>query len=33
MKENLPRLLPLLHTPVEERDGVRRLSTLSSGLP
>jgi hypothetical protein len=31
MKGNLPRLLPLLHTLVEERVGERRFSILSSG--
>jgi hypothetical protein len=30
MKRNLPRLLPLLHTLVEERVGERRFSILSS---
>jgi hypothetical protein len=31
VKINLPCLPPLLHTLVEERAGVRRFPTLSSG--
>jgi hypothetical protein len=31
MKGNLPRVLPLLHTLVEERGGERRFFTFSSG--
>jgi len=31
MKENLPRLLPLLHTLVEERAEVRRFSNFTCG--
>jgi len=31
MKRNLPCLLPLLHTLVEERVGERRIPTFSSG--
>jgi hypothetical protein len=31
MQGNLPRFLPLLHTLVEERAGVRRLSNFTSG--
>jgi hypothetical protein len=31
MKGNFRRILPLLHTLVEERAGERRLSTLLSG--
>jgi hypothetical protein len=32
MRGTLPRVLPLLHTLVEERVGERRFLTLSSGL-